>query len=153
MTAFRDLLSGLVLLLLSAAFIIVGSGYGLGSPLRLGPGFLPIVTASILGIIGIAITVNALRAGVTLPDTQLSRTIAFLRAPIAILGSIIVFSLTINRFGLLVASALVVAISSLAEPGTNIIRVVILSIVLSGGAAVIFVFGLGLPIRLFRWWG
>lgn len=95
-----DLLSGLLFLALGIAGIVLSGNYRLGTPGNMGPGYFPLMVSICLAAIGLLVTLNV-GAG----EAPERREIA-LRGPFVVLASIVVFALTLDRLGLVVASFL-----------------------------------------------
>jgi hypothetical protein len=58
----RDLAAGAIFILIALAFGWAASGYPLGRALRMGPGFIPLVLAVLLVILGILVIAAGLKA-------------------------------------------------------------------------------------------
>ena len=56
----RDVLAGLIFIGFGLAFGNASAGYPIGTALRMGPGYFPLVLAGCLGLLGAAIVANGL---------------------------------------------------------------------------------------------
>ena len=56
----KDFFSGLMFLVVGAAFAVGASTYNIGNGARMGPGYFPLVLGVLLAIIGIAVTFTSL---------------------------------------------------------------------------------------------
>ena len=122
------------------------AGYAMGTPARMGPAFFPFWLGLILMSLGIVIAVLGLREkggpGSEFP-TYHWRPILF------ILGSVVMFGLILKAVGMLIAGFLVVLVSSMGNPEKFHTRdVILLGIGLVIFCAMVFVWGLKLPIPL-----
>jgi hypothetical protein len=120
------------------------SEYNFGSMLRMGPGFFPVVLGALVAGFGVLILIPALfRSGdAPVPDW---RPFAFVCA--ALIG----FALTLERFGLVPATFVLVFLASAGQPGARMVPTLAIAIVLSVISVVVFTMGLGIPIPAFRW--
>jgi hypothetical protein len=134
-------------------FIAIGLLFGagalhleLGTTLRMGPGYFPLMLAGLLVALGLAIVGYGL--GHSAPDRL---TVAW-RGLVLILAAPVVFGLTIRGLGLAPALALVALISAFASRRMSVALAVGLSLGLTAFCVLVFSFGLGLPLRLFGPW-
>src|SRR5690606_7454128 len=92
----KDILSGLIFLGIAAAFGYAASGYPLGTALRMGPGYFPLVLAGALAVLGLAIMAKGITAAAA--EGEIGpvpwRGIAF------IIGALVFFGATIKGIGL-----------------------------------------------------
>jgi MFS superfamily sulfate permease-like transporter len=110
----------------------------------MGPGFFPTALGWILVGLGTAIAAGGvLRAGL-LPRPEW-------RNLIAVLAGILAFALMVERFGLIAATAALVLITAAADRSSTLRDTVILAVCLVAMAVGIFVQGLGIPFRLWKW--
>src|SRR5687767_15414949 len=58
-----DLLAGGVFVTLGLAFAIGGARYDVGSALRMGPGYVPLLLGGVLAVLGLVIVAQAFLAG------------------------------------------------------------------------------------------
>src|SRR5690606_27532397 len=110
MTLNSELLAALIFLFFGAVAVIVGWGYGLGSPSALGSGAMPVLTGVglvLMGSIQLARTSAAHRAG----ERLLSAFPRSERRPLlVILAAILAFGLLIHPLGLIPALTALIAI-------------------------------------------
>jgi hypothetical protein len=137
-----DLLSGLLFAALGAGALYISWRYPAGTAARMGPGYFPHLVSSLLVLLGCILIVRAwFRPGETI-------AILDLRPLLFVLLGTVAFGLLIERAGLIAASAVVVVASRLARPGFRPVEVLLLAAGLAGGAALLFVYALGLSVRL-----
>lgn len=142
----RELAGGLVCIAIGALFLLLGRELELGSLFRMGPGFFPTVLAVILVLLGLAIAAGSLTGDGRLP-TGLA-----LRGTVLIVGAPILFGLTLRGLGLVPSVAGVVFIVSWASVRTRLWVAALLTIGLTAFCVLVFVQGIGLPIRLIGPW-
>jgi hypothetical protein len=142
---YRDIVGGLALVAIgSFAAIYAWATMTLGTVTRMGPGMFPMALGFILTSLGLAILVPALfRAG--------ERMDIDFRSAAAILGSILVFALMIETFGMIPAIAVLIVIASRADSKVSLLEAVALVVTLSVITTLIFQVGLGLQVSLFAW--
>jgi uncharacterized membrane protein len=141
-------------LLAGAIFIAFGLAFGIeawirlpiGSALRMGPGYFPLLLAGLLILVGLAV---ALIPG-EVPETQSGpvpwRGLAF------ILPAPVIFGATIRGLGLVLSVAIIVLVTAFASRKTSLCFTVLLALGLTAFCVALFHYGLGLPIRLFGPW-
>lgn len=138
----KDFLGGCLLIAVGAVAAFIASGYAFGTPRQMGPGFLPIVLASILMGLGLIL---ALKSATT--DAQLDGT-GTLRPIFVVLGAVLVFSQILEPVGLVLSSLLLVLIACAAQSPFKLREALILAIGLTVGVVLLFAFALGIPFRL-----
>jgi putative tricarboxylic transport membrane protein len=136
-----DLYSGIFFVAVSALGLFVSRSYHVGTATNMGEGYIPRLICWILLGIGLVIVARAfLRSTRSAIDPLKWRPIALV--PLAI----IVFGLTVESLGLIIAIPLLILIGSLAGHGLRPIEVVITAAILCLGSIAVFSWGLGLPI-------
>lgn len=143
----KDFLAGFIFLAFGSAFLVLAQHYPMGSARRMGPGYFPQLLALLLMGIGIAAMLRA-----------------WARAPVAIGGiaskalvlvtvGVLIFGLTVERWGLVVASVSLVLISSAASSSARLGQALALAFALGLFCATVFGLLLGLPFPILRLWG
>ena len=122
-------------------------GYELGSPLRMGPGYFPLVVGAILVALGLAVVVKGLVAG---------EVIAFgpvpWRAVAVITLAVVFFGLTVRRLGFVPTSAVTALLTTLASRHIRLAAAVAVAAGLTMVSTLVFVVGLQLRIPLWGPW-
>lgn len=141
---------------LGAAAIFIGIGIvfaldgvtnlRVGTPLRMGPGFIPIVLATVLICLGLAIG-----AGSVTKEPARVGLIAW-RALTLITFASIIFGLALPRLGLPAALAMAIFICAFASRRATLITTLALTIGLTCFCVLIFHYGLGLQLQLLGPW-
>jgi len=135
-----DLWAGAIFVTAGVAALSIGRGYRLGSLLSMGPGYFPRMVGILLTVIGVAIVAVALQ-------TDGERLSAWRVRPIAlILASIVLFGWSLERFGLVVASCLLVLVSCFADRERRVAEAIGVAVALTFIAWLVFVKGLEMPM-------
>lgn len=142
----QDALSGLLFMVLAAAFAYFAQGLSLGTALRMGAGYFPLVLSGLLGLIGLAIFVRGL-----LGDGGEMTPFAW-RGFILVTASVVVFGVGLNGLGLGPTVAIAAVLATLASGQVGLRNAVILSAGLVVFTWAVFILGLGLPIALIGSW-
>ena len=148
--ASKDALAGALFGAIGLTGVVLARALPVGEAARMGPGYMPLAFSWLLAGLGLLIVARATLAG---SDEEAGATGAAWRIrPIgAVLASVVLFGLTVERLGLALAVALVVVAASLASPETRRGEVALLASGLSAFSALLFVELLGLPIKLWPW--
>ena len=144
----KDLLAGLIFISLGLAFGYATLDYEIGSAFRMGPGYFPLVLSGILTLLGVLITAQSFASG---PDeTPIGR--APWLALVLILGGIVFFGATVRGLGLAPALFVTTFLSAFASERTGIVGALALAAGLVAISMIIFVWGLGIPLRTVGPW-
>ena len=144
----KDQLSGLIFIAFGLAFGIAAWGYDLGSALRMGPGFFPVMLAGILVLIGIGTVIEGTVAGDRTAISGVS-----VRGFVLIIGALLFFGLTVRGLGYGPAIFVAVLMSAFASRRTSALAAFVLAFGLSAFCVAIFTYGLGVPVPVFGpWW-
>jgi hypothetical protein len=124
------------------AFIIVAQNYSMGTTVRMGPAYFPIVLGGLLALLGAVIGGRAfVVAGARLgPFTP--------RPVVLILLAVVLFALTLGPLGLVGATLLLIVVGAFAGAEFFWREVAILYLVLIAFAVGAFYYGLGMPFQL-----
>jgi hypothetical protein len=138
----QDFWAGILFVLAGGAALWVGRDYSLGTLTRMGPGYLPTVLSWALVAIGGLLTVRAL--ALDGPAIAPSR----IMPQLFILAAIVVFALTIERFGLALAVTLVAMTAALASRDMRWVETLALALGLAALCVFLFVHLLGKPFAV-----
>lgn len=139
-------LCGAIFVAFGAFFAFNALGMEIGTAFRMGPGFFPLVLAAILVMLGGVIILQAFRVeGEAIGRFALRGMLFILPAPIF-------FALTLRGLGFVPSIFLATLIASFASVSMRPLTAVILSAVMTAFSVVVFIYGLGLPFRLFGPW-
>jgi hypothetical protein len=138
----RDATAGAIFIVIGAAFALGTRGLDMGTPLKMGPGFFPLMLAGILMLLGLGIVATAFAGNGEPVGTIPWRGLAYLLpAPVA-------FGMTVQGLGLVGALALAVAISSFASRRATPLLGAVMTLGLTAFCIAVFTYGLGLPLAL-----
>lgn len=149
-------------LLCGAVFVAIGLAFGLdawfelriGTAIRMGPGYFPLVLAGLLVLLGGGIIFAGVEVGAAGRGDGAAATPHPLptRGLIAILASPIVFGLTVSGLGLIPAIALAALTSAFGSQQVNARLALAMAVLLTAFCYLVFSVGLKLPARLFGPW-
>jgi hypothetical protein len=143
----KDLYAGLMFISIGAFFALWATNYPMGTAVRMGPAYFPTILGALLAMLGLIITIR----GFTSPDEDPRPT--QLKPLLLINGAAVVFGLLIDPLKIGFVGAVIVSVIVCASGGYEfkwkeaVIEAIVLIVVCYGA----FVYGLGLPFRLFPW--
>jgi hypothetical protein len=125
---------------------VILAGYAMGTPARMGPAFFPFWLGIIMLVLGMIIAI----VGIRTEGGPEARFPQFHWRPIMfILFGVVMFGLILKAVGMLIAGFLLVVVASMGNPEKFQTRdVILLGIGLVIFCAMVFVWGLKLPIPL-----
>lgn len=138
----RDVLAGLLFLFFGGLALYLALDYPMGSAMRMGPGYFPVILGGLLSLLGLATLARGF-----LRKSDPPRNFALVPL-ILVLSAVALFALTVERFGIVVSVALVVVVSSLASGQFRWVEVLVLTLVMVALAVGLFTEGLGLPFKV-----
>ncbi|MFN0038964.1 MAG: tripartite tricarboxylate transporter TctB family protein [Burkholderiales bacterium] len=138
----KELLSGVMFLIFGVTAAVVSRNYPVGSALRMGPGYFPLVLSGLLIAIGLLCCARSLliRGEVLEPMG--------LRPFLLILGATAAFALTIETGGIVVATVLAIGIAALASRESRKREVAVLMVLMLALSVGVFTYALGLPFKV-----
>jgi len=137
---------GLTLIALGGFFIYQCLGLELGTAIRMGPGYFPLILAVILTGLGGIVLVQALRvAGEPIGPIALRGMLFILPAPIF-------FGLTVRGLGFVPAVFFAALIAGFASARMKPLMAVVLAAAISLFSMAVFSYALGLPFERFGPW-
>lgn len=144
----KDLAAGTI-------FLVVGLIYGItairtlpvGTALRMGPGYFPIVLSGLTALIGLAVIAKSF----------VSRDIGTLgafpwRAAAALTSAVVFFAVFIRDLGLLPSVFGAMMIAAFANPRLTLRETIAAAVALSFFCTIVFAFGVGLAIPILGAW-
>lgn len=140
----KDFWAGVMLIATGAASILIARGYPFGDTMRMGPGYFPSMLGGILVLFGIYVTANGLRTG------ERIAVHCSLRALIVLPLSLVAFGVLMTYAGFIPALAALIFGSASAGREFKLVEVVLLTLILTGLSAAVFIWGLGLPYPLIK---
>lgn len=142
----KDFWTGIMYLAVGGAAALVSMRYGMGSAVRMGPGYFPTVLGLLLAVIGL---VSLVRSFLHKGDAI---TPFAWRALALVLGGIILFGLLVLRAGLVPALLLLVVMSAWASIYFKLRTTLILAACTTLFSVVVFVKALGVPLPVLGSW-
>jgi putative tricarboxylic transport membrane protein len=139
----QDFWSGLLFGALGAfAAVYAALHYKIGTAVRMGPGYFPLLIGGLVAILGLVLVVRSLRLeGPKLPPI-------YLRPIVFVVIASIAYGYLLKPAGLVAATAVVVVISALGGHEFRWREVLILAAGLAVFSVIVFVYALGLPLPL-----
>ena len=140
----KYLLSGLLFLLIGLAAIVVARDYPFGTAMRMGSGYFPTVLGGILVLFGAFLIARGARSRDQAPP------LTWGWRPLAcIVLSMMLFGFLLPRVGLVPALVVLFFVSAAGGREFRLREVLVLSVVMTVFAAVVFLYVLKLPFQLF----
>ena len=141
-----DLIAGIFLMATGVFFGWQAMGLELGTSLRMGPGYFPLVLSALLVVIGLVVLIKAFgREGEPLGQIAWRGMMFILPAPVF-------FGLTVRGLGFVPALFVTMLIASQASVRMRPLPALALSVAVTILATLVFSYGLGLPFRRFGPW-
>ena len=142
----RDFFAGLIFVGFGLAAFLLARDYPMGTTVRMGPGYFPSLLGLLLTFAGAVLIGRSL----VLQGPKVSR-LALLPL-VCVLGAVLAFGVLLERLGLVAATVALIFIACLAAWELFRLRdIVILIVVLLAFAVGLFVYGLGLPLKVWPW--
>lgn len=141
----KDFLAGLLMIGVGAGAFYMALDYPFGSALRMGPGYFPRGLAGILMTFGVYVMARGIKTGEKVEGVWGWKALTMLTL------SLVVFGWCMERIGMIPSLVIMFFIAARAGHEFKFIEVTILTIIMTIFAWAVFIYGLGMPYRLF-WW-
>ncbi|HSE01652.1 MAG TPA: tripartite tricarboxylate transporter TctB family protein [Burkholderiales bacterium] len=141
----RDFLAGLLMIIIGAVAFYMALDYPFGSALRMGPGYFPRVLAGMFIAFGIFVGLRGLRIKEKVEGIWGWKALALITA------AFVAYGWLMDRIGMIPSLVVLFFVSALAGHEFRLKEVIILTVVMTAFAWAVFIWGLGMPYRLF-WW-
>jgi Tripartite tricarboxylate transporter TctB family len=138
----QDIAAGALFAAIGGSALAVSWTWRTGTLAEMGSGFVPQLVAGLLLLVGLGVFVRGLLT------TGEPIQIGSLRPLLVVTLGVLLFAGTLERFGIVAAVVLVVALSAFVPNRPRLIVVAALAIGLSAACVGLFVRGLGLPVRV-----
>jgi hypothetical protein len=138
----REVAGGLSFVVVAILGLWISRDYPIGTATAMSTGYVPRLLCWILLVIGLLIAGKAL-----LGEAAGIENIAW-RPLIMVTVSILAFAFTVERFGMAIASVLVVVFGSFAGRDIRARSIIASAILLTAGCILVFVWALGQPIPI-----
>jgi hypothetical protein len=147
-TSMKDLLAGLIFMAIGLSFGYAALGYNIGTALRMGPAYFPLILAGILTILGLVILVQSLTAG---PDEIPMERVPW-KGLVLITAGLVFFGVTVRGLGMAPALFVTTFLSAFASNRTGVAGALIIAAILTALCVLIFNVALGLPLPIIGRW-
>ena len=145
--ALKDILAGAIFIALGLAFALGALAYDVGTPLRMGPGYVPLVLGGLLAALGAGVIVTGFIAGEGDEIGGLDW-----RALILVTAAILFFGITVRGLGVVGALFGASLLASLARSQTSWKEALLIAAGITALSVVIFIFALQLRLPLVGSW-
>jgi putative tricarboxylic transport membrane protein len=144
MEAFRtkDFWAGLMFIAFGVGFVVAAQNYSMGTTMRMGAAYFPIVLGGLLALLGAVIGGRAFVVAGARLDHFAPRPV------ILILLAVALFALTLGPLGLVGATLLLIVVGACGGSDFYWKQVAILYLVLVAFSVGAFYYGLGMPFQL-----
>ena len=140
----KDVLAGLLFVGTAVLGLWVSRDYPIGTAFRMGTGYVPRLLCWILLLLGAIILVQGVRAAEGESEDVPLRRRPLVFVPLALVA----FAFSVERLGLVLATVLLIGIGSLAGREMRPVETAVAGLALLAVSVAIFIWGLGLPIRV-----
>jgi fumarate reductase subunit C len=138
----KDFWSGVMFLVIGLGFVGFAQDYDMGTAQRMGPGFFPTALGGLLAILGLVVSIVALRSNE--PGGEIER---FHFGPLlVVLGAVALFALLLRPAGLVAALLVLIGVSAYASHEFRVREVIPLAAFLVVLVLAVFIWGLGLVV-------
>lgn len=144
----HDWAAAALILLIGLGTIMHSLSYTLGTLVRMGPGYFPLVLGVLLTFCGLILLVRPSQTA-QLPSSAPKKLL--MRPWLAIIASMVVFIIVGRYGGLVPATLLLVFIAALGDAANSFKAAAILAILVTLAAVALFHYGMQLQFPLFRW--
>jgi hypothetical protein len=144
----KDVLAGLLFMAVALVGLWVSRDYPVGTALRMSTGYVPRLLCWLLLGLGAIVAISGVRLG----EGGSAGWSGLPRATLLVPAALVAFALTIERFGLVVASGLLLGIGSLAVRDLRPVEALATGVGLVIATWAIFVKALSLTIRVWPEW-
>ena len=139
----KDFWSGVMLIAIGGAAVVIGRDYPFGTALRMGAGFFPLVLSAVLVLFGVYFVVRGLRSSDSIEGGWSPRALVIL--PL----SFVLFGVLMQHAGFVPALFVLVVGSAAAGTEFKLVEVLLLAGLLTVLCVALFIWALGLPYPLF----
>jgi len=138
----KDFWSGLMFLAFAAVTLVAANGYSMGRGGRMGPAYFPTLLGCVLAALGLILLMRSFAIhGEAIGRIQL-------RPLVVLTACVILFGLTIQPLGLVIALTLTTFAAAFSGRETRVREAALLSCGLTVIAVTIFIFALRLPLPI-----
>ena len=142
----KDFWTGLIYIFFGSSAVLIARDYGMGTALRMGPGYFPTVLGILLALIGLISLVRSF-----IETGSPIGALAF-KGLFLVVGSTLVFGLIVRGAGLAVALPVLVIMSAYASVRFRWGPSLVLAAGLTVFCVLVFLKGLGVPLPILGSW-
>lgn len=143
----KDILAGLAFVAFGLAFAVSATAYEIGTTVRMGPGYFPLVLGGLLVLLGGVIVAKGFLDG----DGGAIGAFPW-RALGLILGAVLFFGLTVRGLGLVPSTFGAALMSTFASRRTGVVAALLIAVGLTVLCVLVFVVALSLRLPLVGPW-
>ena len=145
----KDLLAGLMFIVIGATFWIGAGNYQMGTAARMGPGWFPSVLGAIMTFLGVLIAAIGLKNSAHWAATD---GIGWTWRPVLILtAAVVLFGFALPTLGMVAAIIFLTFVSGIAAHDKEYKSLAMITVIMCIFCAAVFVWGLKLQMKLFPW--
>lgn len=145
--ALKDVLAGSIFIVLGLGFAIGSLTTEIGTPLRMGPGYFPLILGGILVVLGALVVGKGFIAG-----EGESIGIVDWRALVLISAALLFFGLTVRGLGVIGALFGASLLATMARSQTSVREVLVIAAGLTALSIIVFIVALQLRLPLIGTW-
>lgn len=146
-TAIKDVLAGVAFIAFGLAFAVVASSYEIGTALRMGPGYFPLVLGGLLVLLGVLIIAKGWIAG----EGGEIGPVPW-KAAALITGALVFFAATIRGLGVVPSVFLTALLAGFSGHRPGVVAPVVIAVGLTVTCVIVFIVALQLRLPLFGPW-
>jgi hypothetical protein len=140
----RDAIAGLVFIAFGLLVGSLASSYQLGSAMRMGAGYFPLLVSALLVLLGLVIVARSLSFRVVERDSL--KSLFVLRPALFVAAGVLAFAWLVPSLGLLLAILVMTVLSGFARRQVRFAELAGLAVALAGFGVLVFAWGLGLQL-------
>ena len=148
----KNVLAGLMFMVVGALGLWISRDYPIGTALRMGTGYVPRLLCWILLGLGAVIFLQGLYESASARQLSTGRGFTAWRPVVFVTLSLVAFALTLERLGLVIAILLLISIGAMAARDLKPVETILAALVLIVLSWAIFIMGLGLTIPVWPEW-
>jgi putative tricarboxylic transport membrane protein len=145
--ALKDVLAGAIFIVIGLAFATGSLAYDIGTPVRMGPGYVPLALGIVLAALGIVVILKGFIAGEGEPIGEVDW-----RAVVLVTAALLFFGLTVRGFGVVGALFGASLLATLARSQTSPREALVIGAGITALSVVIFIVALQLRLPLVGPW-
>ena len=138
----KDFWAGLSLIVIGAGSLLIARDYPMGTALRMGAGYFPVVLSALLVMFGVMLLMRATVSTDSIKGAWSPRALIALPIALALFGALV------DRAGFIPAMFVLIFGSALAGREFKLLEVLALAVGLTAVCVAVFIWGLGLPYPL-----